>query len=212
MKLIFAITACIITLLCCTSGSRALAGDASPGYCLRCHPSPPALTLGSLDWRGPVASEREHPCPGVSRIKEELYLTQSLLFTAGKVLKQSHLEGKGESWQELMRLKARFRQSLNRPVWSLSQVIQGQSALRQELTRRILAPAWQRQERANQRGFWGLAALVFAFLALCSLFMYFKHKRGMSPAQAQALPQAEAAEGDQAGAVDGHDDGAPDEG
>ena len=185
MRRVLMLMAAMAALICWAGQAPAQEAPAGPGYCLRCHSNSPVLNLGVLSWAGPVASEREHPCPGVSRIKDELYLTQSLIFTAAKVLKQHRLEGKGESWREVMRIKARYRHGLNQPVWSLDQVIGEQAALRQEITRRILRPAWGRAERAERLKFWGIAALIMALLSACALLMHFRHRRTLIPPQSQ---------------------------
>jgi hypothetical protein len=147
--------------------------------CLRCHASPPVQTLGELTWLGPVRGEREHPCPGVSRIKQELYLTQSLFYTAAELIGTNRDTAPDGAWLSLMSIKARFRDSLNQPVWSVEQILTGQSGLRKELTHRIIKPIWRDRDQAGKRLFWGIAAMGFVGLGLCALLMYFWRRRGI---------------------------------
>ena len=157
---------------------RAAASD-EPLYCLRCHQGP-VFPLGSLSWQGPVAGEREHPCPGVSRAKQELHQTQSLLFNAGKLLSRGPDRPPAESMLDLMRLRARFRMSLNQPLWSLEQVVQEQSAIRLGITDRILRPIWREQAAIRQGRLWQMGAWLFSILALAAFVMYLRHKRALN--------------------------------
>ncbi len=179
------------------------AWSAEPVYCLRCHLGP-VSPLGSLSWQGPVAGEREHPCPGVSRAKQELHLSQSLIFSASRALDRYESPAKAETRLELMRIRARFRLSLNRPLWSLDQVIRNQREIREAVTARILRPIWQQQADLRQRWYWRLGAALSGFMALIALVMFWRHKRALADrtvCQAEAGSEDSSAEGvhDEAG-------------
>ncbi|KMY67309.1 hypothetical protein AAU61_10670 [Desulfocarbo indianensis] len=145
-----------------------------PDACLACHGGyagggQPAL--GSLAAVGPMEGETLSLCPGVKRIRQEIYLTASRLAALSEAL--AELESRGtrtvELALELHRLSDKHHTLLRRPAESISGTSALFAGLRAELNREVGRPLWNLSQARTHLKLLGVALVVGLALVLAGL-------------------------------------------
>lgn len=145
-----------------------------PDACLACHGGyvgGAQPSLGSLAAVGSMEGEMLSLCPGVKRIRQEIYLTASRMAALSEAL--AELESRGtrtvELALELHRLSDKYHTLLRRPAESISGASSLFAGLRAELNREVGQPLWNLSQARTHLKLLGVALAVGLALVLAGL-------------------------------------------
>ncbi len=151
----------------------AQANDAPGGarqYCLACHLGLGPANPSGLAWQGPLAAERQSPCPAVRKIKPrrlalERRLRRNYIEMTRLASRRVHL---GPLFFRLDHQQRRLGDLLAGPALSVAGMLEQIAAQERDLQRLLEAPLAQRKAQAWWRQAWGwlLMALFVVALAL----------------------------------------------
>ena len=177
----------VFVLAICDPG-LSLAGSRDDN-CLSCH-TPNELLPAGIPLREDVSDQLKWPvCPGMTRIRRAVALTESGLADLEVLAYQSGYRD-GPEDQALMEAEARYRRLRDKPIVSQSSFADETEDLRRELNDRVLKPI---ETRAKKRrllfGFVavaGLAVIIAAVLLLVLTGMYRKKRAASEPKQSNS--------------------------